>query len=127
MDVMSLVATGAQMLGVDQSKAKQAANQALPYLNQVQTKQQAIDAMQAFGMDGAFLNKAIAMLDRPKAKMAQGLATMAGVDVAGAINGVKSLQSDVPAPTYQPSAKTNNGGGGNDPLAALRAGLQRRK
>lgn len=71
--------------------------------------------LEQIGIDNNFIDLALQKLDTPKAKVLQGLAGMAGVDIGDAKRQLASLKTyDVPKST-------------DDSLASLKNGLQRRK
>ena len=114
--LLALINQAANLLGVDNQKVNQAAQKALPILNRVNSREDALRAMQSVGIDNSFLDKAISMLDSPNARKISALASMIGCDSNSAKQMLNSLKTS-------DSSKYSE----TDPLESLKKGLQQRK
>lgn len=79
--------------------------------------------MNDFGIDSTFINRAESLLDSPKAKQILGMAKLAGIDV----NGVKGALNELKTESSQSTSSIPQTQKNDDPLEALKRGLQHRK
>lgn len=120
----SLAMQGASLMGANNEKTQQAINQAMPIAQNIQTKEQALQAIKNLGVDNSFIDKAIAMLDNP---LAQGVTKTLGIDIdindtKNKLNSLKTGNKTTMGNAQSQTSNSNN----SDPLASLRKGLQRR-
>lgn len=96
----------------------------MPIAQNIQTKEQALQAIKNLGVDNSFIDKAIAMLDNP---LAQGVTKTLGIDIdindtKNKLNSLKTGNKTTMGNAQSQTSNSNN----SDPLASLRKGLQRR-
>ncbi len=104
--------------------------------NPVNSKQDALQAIQNLGIDGNFITKAIGMMDSPKGKQLSAMAQMAGIDVNQAKATLQDLAGRNDTPTMLSQATTTHLQANNyiasnankaDALESLKSGLSRVK
>ncbi len=138
-NLTSLLAQGAKALNLDQNKVNQAAKKAAPYLSKVSSKEGALAAIREVGMPPEFIDKALSVMDSPKAKKVAYIARFAGIDVQACREQVESLkqpdsgstgfqyQSTRPVPRAATPSTSTSTSKASDPLESLKSGLPKRR
>lgn len=121
LNIQGLTQMVSKMTGVNQNKLNQAVQEAQPYLNNVNSKNDAIKVLSQLGVDGAFLNKVEGFLSHP---LANPIANMLGTNAQEAKGMLEELKSGMGSSVNQ---NQNMGMNQNRQIDDLRRGLNRLK